>query len=265
MCVPEPVPGVERLFVHAALVSLVGAVIFGFGGWLPAPPSTLPVAPSLTSTAVDGIPDPCLAKHPWPAKSTPAQTKVAMQKAFGLQLTGSGWTDPQSRGLVKIVWETLDALSCTPYLADVRRHSGQSVIKIHAGPTRSWAWGDWGLTNPGRLTFDFAKWRSAYPSDKGRLVRIVVHELGHLHQMGANPAGASFGPLYNRYGSFSNYGGYSRSETMSEVMGYYVARCAQDNPYDEAGPAERAYYAWARTTIFGGVEFGPEVGSQPAC
>lgn len=251
--------------MRSALIGLVGAVIFGFGGWLPAPPSALPVAPSLTATPVDGIPEPCIAKHPWPATSTPAATKVAMERAFGLQLSGPGWTNPGSRPLVKIVWETLDALNCTPYLADLRKHSGQSVIKIHAGATRSWAWGDWGLTNPGKLTFDFAKWSSAYPSDKGRLVRIIVHELGHMHQMGANPAGASFRTQYQRHGGFSQYGGSSLSETMSEVMGYYVARCAKDNPYDKAGPDERAYYEWAKTTIFAGVEFGPAVGQSPAC
>ncbi|MGJ6979640.1 hypothetical protein ACSDQ9_03795 [Aestuariimicrobium soli] len=251
--------------MRSALIGLVGAVIFGFGGWLPAPPSALPVAPSLTSTAVDGIPDPCIAKHPWPASATPVATRRAMEKAFGLQLSGSGWTNPGSRPLVKIVWETLDALNCTTYLDDLRRNAKQPVIKIHAGPTRSWAWGDWGLTNPGKLTFDFAKWQSAYPADKGRLVRIVVHELGHMHQMGASRDQASFRGLYQRNGGFSKYGSYSMSETMSEVIGYYVARCALENPYDQAGPQERAYYQWARETIFNGVEFGPAVGQKPSC
>ncbi|CAI9404045.1 hypothetical protein [Aestuariimicrobium sp. T2.26MG-19.2B] len=254
--------------MNALVAGLVSAVILGLGGWFPSPPTALPVAPPLSIAPVAGIPEPCPARHPWHSSATPAVTRTTMEQAFGLQLTGAGWTDPANRPLVKIVWETLDAVSCTSYLDDVRRNSGQRVIRIHAGPTRSWAWGDWGLTNPGRLTFDFAKWHSAYPSDKGRLVRIVIHELGHMHQM--KPAGHqadldSFRALYSRHGGFSKYGRGSSSETMSEVIGYYVSRCALDNPYDRAGASQRAYYEWAKNSVFKGVEFGPAPGVRPEC
>lgn len=252
--------------MRSALVSLVGAVIFGLGGWLPSPPSTLPVAPALTSTSLAGIPDPCVAKHPWPADKSPAETKWWMEKTFGLSLTGSGWTQPKHRPIVKIIWESIDAMACTPYFADLRKNSGQKTIAIHAGATRSWAWGDWGLTNPNKLTFDFDKWAAALPSDPGRLVRITVHELGHVYQVnaGSNPTyQREFMRLYRQQGGFSAYGSSSASETMSEVIGYYVARCAQNNPYDEGRDA--AYYEWAKQHVFKGVEFGPKPGQKPTC
>ena len=53
------------------------------------------------------------------------------------------------------------------------------------------------------------------------------------------------------------------TETFADVVGYYVGRCALENPYD-TGEYD-AYYEFAKTYIFGGKEFGPAAGTRPEC
>lgn len=230
--------------------------------------SGLPLAPAAT-TAVPGVPSPCYSTHEWPADASLGTIKAQLEKDHGLVLTGSGWTDPQYRPVVKQVWITLDAITCVPYLNEIRSKTKSSTIKIVAESTRSWAWADWGLSNPNRLTFDFSKWITALPDDPGRLTRIIIHELGHAWNTDRDAAPVywrTFGSLYATQGKFSGYGD-NDMETMSEVIGYYVARCAKDNPYDDPkqASANAAYYAFVKTYVFHGVEFGPAPGVKPSC
>lgn len=255
--------------MRRVICGLVAAVLSCLGVLTMAPGAqALPLAPSAPD-AVPGIPSPCYSTNEWPQGASLASIKSQLEKRFGLSLSGSGWTDPQYRAVVKQIWTTLDAVDCVPYLDEIRTKIKASKIKIVAGPTRSWAWADWGLTNPNQLTFDFAKWATALPSDPGRLSRIVIHELGHAYNVdrdGAPGYWSAFTQLYAQHGKFSNYGD-NNMETFSEVIGYYVARCALDNPYDDPAKAKTAaaYYEFAKTYIFHGVEFGPGPGAKPSC
>ncbi|MGD7732338.1 hypothetical protein ACQCX5_05170 [Propionibacteriaceae bacterium G57] len=226
--------------------------------------SGLPVAPP-EPAPLPGIPAPCVSAFAWPEDASPTHTRNLMQKHFGLKLKGDWWTDPEYRPMVKIVWQTLDAVNCTDYLPQVRAKAKHNLT-IYAAATRSWAWGDWGLTRPGALTFDFAKWQQALDEDDpGRLARLVIHELGHVYNVdrGDSPQyWTNFTRVYQRIGRFSDYGT-NDMETYADVLGYYVARCAKDNPFDQ--PGFQAYYDWARTNVFNGVEFGPAPGTKVDC
>lgn len=231
------------------------------------PAQALPIAPP-APVPVTGIPDPCPARHPWPEDANLVHVRNLMQKDHGIKLVGQWWTEPRYRPMVRIVWETLDALSCTDYLA-VTKSKVKPYLTISAGSTGSWAWGDWGLTTPGALTFDFAKWQQALDEhDPGRLVRLVVHEIAHAYNSdrGDEPAyWSSFRRVYLAEGRFSHYG-HNDMETYADVVGYYVARCAKDNPFDnQSDKGNRAYYDWARTWIFKGAEFGPAPGTKVNC
>lgn len=251
-----------------ALTSAVIAISVFVGGGQPA--LSLPVAPPAPEP-VAGIPAPCVSRVAWPQDASPAHTRNLLQKRFGIRLVGPGWNEAANRPLVKIIWQTLDALSCTDYLATTKaraRSAGAPALVIKADRISGWAWGDWGLTTPNALTFDFAKWHEALRAgDPGRLVRLVVHEMGHAYASDRfeDPAyWTSFTRLYQQHGTFSHYGR-DASESFSEVIGYYVARCARENPYNTVGSAQNAYYDWARRTIFHGMEFGPGQGSAVDC
>lgn len=209
-----------------------------------------------------GIPQPCETTHEYPLEASPAQVRQQLQAWSGLKLTGPEWTKPNNRMIVRMVWQTLDGLGCTNYLATIK--SAHPGFGLHAGPTRSWAWGDWGLTHHGVVTLDFAKWRTVQDDDPGRLVRILVHELGHAWSQtpGSQDVYNSFGSRYAQLGNFGPYA-YSKNENFSEVIGYYVARCAKDNPYDKAKYAP--YYEYVKKNVFAGREFGPAPGTKASC
>lgn len=226
-------------------------------------PTAKPTAkPTPAYTGVAGIPQPCTAKHPYPQGASPAQVKTQLAAWSGIRLTGPEWTKPNNHTLVRIVWETLDGIGCTDYLTDVKK--ANPGFALYAGPTRSWAWGDWALTHPGAVTLDFAKWRTVQKDDPGRLVRILVHEIGHAWSLA--PANQrvynAFNSSYAKLGNFGPYA-YSKNENFSEVIGYYVARCAKDNPYDAKKYAP--YYDFVRTHVFAGREFGPAAGTKASC
>lgn len=248
---------------------VVGTVVPAFADTeAPVAAPNLPIAPT-KATAVTGIPDPCVARFPWPVEASGTHISNLMQKQYGIKLVGDGWTDPTYRPMVKIVWETLDAVGCTDYLDQVKAKVEGNLV-ISAAPTRSWAWADWSLTRPGALTFDFAKWTQALDEeDPGRLVRLVIHELGHAYNVDRYEDPdywTSFQGLYARQGKFSGYG-HNDMETYADVIGYYVSRCAKDNPFNESDFEGRntAYYEWVKTFIFKGVEFGPHPGEPVDC
>ncbi|WP_423860293.1 hypothetical protein, partial [Arachnia propionica] len=120
---------------------------------------------------------------------------------------------------------------------------------------------------PGYLTFDFTKWKEAVDlGDIGRLSRIVIHEFTHIFNADrdSNPKyWTEFQGLAAKQEVFSSYAGRNNLETLPEVVGYYVARCAKDNPYDTG--KFNAYYEWVKTNIFAGREFGPAPGTKASC
>lgn len=229
-------------------------------------------ASSSAATPADpvlGIPKPCKPEHPWPAGATPSSVKRQLAANTGITLVGEGWEDPKNTPMVKIIWETLEALDCTNYLDVVKKNN--PGFTLNASRISGWAFGDWGLTRPGAVTLDLYKWHEPYQAgDRGRLVRLLVHEIGHAWSRTpeAQKAYNRFGELYARTGNFSDYGRGSANENFSEVIGYYVARCASGNPYDRAVRNQGqfdAYYALVKKEVFDGREFGPAVGRTPNC
>ena len=224
----------------------------------------LPIAPAPV-VSVTGIPTPCVSTKPYPADASIDELTQQLAATFGVKLAGSQWTE-EHRPSIKILWETLDAVECTTYRADLQANVN-GTLGINAANISGYAWGDWSLTKTNYVTLDFAKFQRALDSgDEGRLVRLVIHELGHVRNSDRyeDPEyWTVFTKLFAREGRFSEYAGRSVTETFADVVGYYVGRCALDNPYD-SGEYD-AYYEYAKTYIFGGKEFGPAPGVTPVC
>ncbi|GAA3865364.1 hypothetical protein [Tessaracoccus defluvii] len=240
-----------------AAVLAIGTIAANSAEALPLAPE--PVAP------VTGIPTPCAPTFPYPEGASVEELKAGIQQNFGFKLAGKQWTDG-NKASIRILWETLDAMECTDYRANLQsKVSG--TVGINAGSIRGYAWGDWSLTKGGYVTLDFSKFQRALDSgDEGRLTRLVAHELGHVlnSDRGSNPDyWAAFKKLYAEEGRFSDYAGRSVTETFADVIGYYVGRCALDNPYDTG--EHDAYYEYAKTWIFDGKEFGPAPGEELNC
>lgn len=226
--------------------------------------SALPLAPP-APLPVQGIPDPCPSQHPWPGDDVSIDAiQTQLSETFGVRLAGSQWTE-RHRPSVRILWETLDAVSCTDYLEDIKAKA--PTIGINAVAKRSFAWGDWSLTRANYVTFDFAKFEGALEAnDEGRLVRLVIHELAHAWSTDRRSGPDywnDFRRLADREGHFSEYAGSKQSEIFADAVGYYVGRCALDNPYDSG--EHRAYYDYVKDVVFRGKEFGPAPGESPDC
>lgn len=224
----------------------------------------LPIAPP-PPAPVQGIPEPCPSLNPWPGDDVGIEEiKTQLAGTFGLRLEGGLWTD-QYRPSIRIIWETLDAVSCTDYLDVIKQKA--PGIGLNAVQKRTFAWGDWSLTRTNFITLDFVKFeRALEANDEGRLVRLVIHELGHAWSTDRHASPAywnDFRALTRQEGHFSDYAGSRDSEIFADVVGYYVGRCALDNPYDEGG--HQAYYDYAKDVVFGGKEFGPPPGETPDC
>ena len=214
---------------------------------------------------VAGIAEPCAVTNPFPEDASTSEVVDQLADTFGFKLAGRGWTK-QHRESIKILWETLDAVGCTDYLEDLQgKVSG--TVGLNATSIRGYAWGDWSLTRSGYVSFDFTKFQKAIDSgDTGRLSRLITHELAHTLNSDrySNPEyWRDFTRLHQREGRFSKYAGSSVTETFADVIGYYVGRCALNNPYD-TGKYD-AYYEYARDYIFDGKEFGPAPGTTADC
>lgn len=227
--------------------------------------SALPLAPEPVAP-VAGIPAPCPVTYEWPGDDVAiADIAAALSESFGFALTGPQWTEA-SRGSIKILWQTLDAVGCTGYVEQLQAKVNGNV-GINAARKSGFAWGDWSLSKTNYVTMDFVKFQQALDSgDEGRLARLVVHEMAHVLNSDRNSEPGYwtiFKNLHASEGNFSDYASGSVTETFADVVGYYVGRCALNNPYDTGEHA--AYYEFAKTYVFGGKEFGPEAGQLPEC
>ncbi len=224
----------------------------------------LPTAPG-TGLPGTGIPVPCETPQLWPGDDVPISEIVdQLEENWGFKLAGPYWVNRHRRA-IQLVWETLGAVSCTPYL-DTLKEKVNGRVGLNAAHISGFAWGDWSLTRSGYVTLDFKKFGDKIETDPGRLSRLVIHELGHVYNADrdSNPAyWRRFKKLFARHGRFSSYAGRSVTETFAEVLGYYVGRCASKNPYDTGKFDE--YYEFARDEVFAGREFGPEPGIPSDC
>jgi len=241
----------------AALAVAVGSVTALSAQALPVAPE--PVAP------ITGIPAPCVTTHAFPADDSISSIKKKLTKYYGFELTGPGWTEA-NRESIRIVWETIDAMECTSYIDDLQDKVDGNV-GLNATSISGYAWGDWSLTKTGYVSFDFTKFKQAIASgDEGRLTRLVAHELAHVLNSDrfSSPAyWKKFLALYAQEGRFSDYAGSSVTETWADVVGYYVGRCALNNPYDTG--RYDAYYDFVKEYVFDGKEFGPAAGTTSDC
>jgi hypothetical protein len=208
------------------------------------------------------MPDACTATHPYDAALSMAALQSGIEANWGFTLTGKYWADETYRPIVAVIWRTLDAISCTPYLDTL--HAKAGVLELYATSIGGWVAGDYGLTKADAVSLDFPQLLTNYQTDPGHVSRLFVHEVTHAYtrDRSTNPAyWADFTGLYAKNGRFGSYGG-SSSETFSEVVGYYVARCAANNPYSVS---EAAYYDFVKAEVFGGKEFGPALGQPLLC
>lgn len=241
----EPVPGSEQLS--------------------PAPSSEPAPEPKPEPRPIAGIPDACPIDMPIDPRESAAQITDRAEQQWGVQLSGPQWRDDEYRSVVQLFAETLDAVDCTDYLNRVKQGNG-GELGISSEPTTSWSWGDYGLTRSHTITLDFVKFRQGYADgDRGRLVRLIIHEMAHSLNADrhAEPAyWRSFNTVWNASGPVSAYGS-TPTESFADAVGYYVARCAADNPYATGDHAD--YYDYVRTSIFDGREFGGSVGTAQHC
>lgn len=215
---------------------------------------------------VPGIAQPCSMEFEWRDDAALADNVGRMQDHWGISLVGPEWTDPAHTDAVRLFATTLDAVDCTEYLDKVKSGNGGSLTVSSSPPRTSWAWGDYGLTRPHTVTLDMAKFQTGYAEgQRGRLVRLIIHEFAHVmntDRFENPPYWQRANDLFNRLGPISEYGS-TPDETFADAVGYYVARCAADNPYDD--PAKQAYYDLVRDDVFGGIEFGTGVGEKQVC
>jgi len=207
-------------------------------------------------------PDACAVAHPYDAASSLTDVTSGIETNWGFKLSGKYWTDETYRPIVAVIWRTLDAISCTPYLDTL--HAKVGTLELSATSIGGWVAGDYGLTKADTVSLDFPQLLTNYQTDPGHVSRLFVHEMTHAYtrDRSSNPAyWADFTALFAKNGRFGTYG-YSASEVFSEVVGYYVARCAANNPYTVS---EAAYYNFAKNEVFGGKEFGPALGQPPVC
>lgn len=216
-------------------------------------------------TFVAGIPEPCSPDLIITDSMSAAEITSRAEAQWGFPLTGPQWRDDAYRPVVKLFAETLDSVDCTDYLNRVKAGNG-GKLEVSSLPTRSWAWGDYGLTRPNVLTLDFAKFKQGYADgDRGRLVRLIIHEMAHSLNADrfSEPAyWTAFNRVWASNGPVSAYGSVP-TESFADAVGYYVARCAADNPYDTR--QHQAYYDYVKTNIFAGREFGGAVGVPAEC
>jgi hypothetical protein len=208
------------------------------------------------------IPAACPATHPYSSQFPMAELRTGIETNWGFTLTGTYWTDDTYRPVVAMIWQTLDAISCTPYLTTL--HSKVGALELRATSIGGWVAGDYGLSKRDAVSLDFPQLLTSYQTDPGHVSRLFVHEVSHAYSRDRSDGPtywADFTSLYNTLGRFGSYGG-SASETFSEVVGYYVARCAANNPYTTA---KAGYYDFVKTEVFGGREFGPALGQTLVC
>lgn len=215
---------------------------------------------------VPGIAQPCSTDFVYDTDQSPEQNVSRMEELWDLTLSGRQWSDPQYRDGVLVFASTLDAVDCTAYLDKVRAGNGGRLEVSSEPPRTSWAWGDYGLTRPNIVTLDMSKFQQGWEEgQRGRMARLTIHEFAHAvnsDRFENPPYWQRTTELFTTVGPISDYGS-TDTETFADAVGYYVARCAKDNPYLDT--KFQPYYDLVRTEVFDGVEFGTAVGETQVC
>ncbi len=247
--------------------------------WIPVknPNPTGVLAPG---AAAGGIPVSCSStgtnqSQPFPQGQSGAQIVAAMEGRWKFDLIDGNlsWADSRFLPVLKIWWDTLSAVECTPFINEINRKNDGS-LKIMATSCIGGLWGTYGLECfPGGLAINIANQQGGI--DRGiphTVTQNIIHELGHAYNndRGSNPPyWTQYVSIYNSVGGLSGYGRSSITENWSDVLGFYVARCA-DEVFSGSGPNPYSigyteFYNFAKTQVFGGVEFGPPAPSTVTC
>lgn len=226
-----------------------------------AKPNPIPRAPGMQRS--------CPMTHRFPARASSAQVVTAVRHNWGVRLTGPSWKKPANAAVLRVMWQTLDSLDCTPFLKTVKTKNDGGLI-ISGEKKGSWAWGDYGYSDPDGVSFSLDKMADAIDDAQSpRVVRVMVHEMAHAWSADRNEDSGYFKAFAKLGGAkpLTAYGAQNTSENFAEAAGYYVARCATEqsdtgkprpNPYDDADNAD--YHKFVGKRLFGHVKFGPDPG-----
>ena len=100
------------IWLTAAAVAIAGIVL--------AASATAKGEKATVGPSVVGIHAPCPTTHPWPGDKAPiSEITKQLSDNFGVTLAGNGWTDA-NRTQISVVWQALDAVSCTDFLANLK-------------------------------------------------------------------------------------------------------------------------------------------------
>lgn len=226
--------------------------------------AAIPLAPGMERS--------CPMTHRFPARSSSGEIVAKVAKTWGVQLKGASWKKKANRPVLKVMWQTLDAVDCTPFVKSVKAKNDGKLI-ISGEKAGSWAWGDYGFSDPDGVSLSLDKMAVGVADGQSpRVVRVMVHEMAHAWSADREEGSgyfARFAKIGGSAGALTEYGSQNTSENFAEAAGYYVARCAKEqsdtgkpkrNPYDD--DASAAYYAFVGKTLFGGKKFGPSPGSS---
>lgn len=218
--------------------------------------------------AAPGVQRSCPMTHRFPRGSSAGIVK-RVSKTWGVQLKGSSWQSKANRPVLKAMWQTLDAVDCTPFLKGVKAKNEHKLI-ISGEKAGSWAWGDYGYSDPDGVSLNLDKMAEGIKDGQSpRVVRVMVHEMAHAWSADRNESSGYFAK-FAKLGAgdpITEYGSQNTSENFAEAAGYYVARCAKEqsdtgkskaNPYNDSSNA--GYYAFVGKQLFGGARFGPKAG-----
>lgn len=200
---------------------------------------------------------------PFPDSASYDTIKTAFKQHWNIDLVASGtdFANQKYHGVLKAWWEVLTTVECTPFLTEAIGNNPLQLIGI-GGSGGGW-WGEYMGGNVQHMWIDNIS-NGTVPHIKQNL----IHELGHVWRGGQPAKYAAYESATCGKGSVhpfvSIYGGTNCSENMAEIVGYYVQRdsnewgvggafCATKNPYDWN---QSFYYDWAKTTVFGGKEYG---------
>lgn len=217
-----------------------------------------------------GVRSSCSMTHRFPEKESSAKVVSRVQKIWKVRLVGDAWTQQKNRAVLTTMWQTLDAVDCTPFLSTIATKN-KGRVTISGDKSGSWAWGDYGYTKPNAVSLNLGKMATGLRHGEGpRVVRVMVHELGHAWSTDRGMDTGYWSAIESqrgKAGAISSYGAQGSSENFAEAVGYFVARCAVEaddtdksrhNPYDDDEFA--GYYKIVRSKVFGGRTFGPAAG-----
>lgn len=191
--------------------------------------------------------------------------------AIELRPDDYNWADAQYKPLLKVLWDTLSAVECTPFLTEMKNKNGGRMV-MYATALGGY-WGNYGLSHSGALAINIPPLLDTINSGApAKVTWLFIHEMGHAYSNdrdGMPEYYAEYMRIYNQHGPFTAYGYTDHNENFADVLGYYVGRCASEeggpNPYSGSGSAVTDYYEYTKTYIFGGQEFGPTPPGATSC